>query len=155
MLNIRLNFIYIFVHEDIYEQLPGGVCEMSTKLVLDEVEVEIFHNCLFENVKEAFEEIKRIEKRDRMFYDLLGDTVTLFLKTMRFAKELEEIIYMLKEAAKWISFETEDGTQGYIIVTDSYVLYYDVKDEKYNIMISEIPQLIAKAIFYSIVVGGW
>jgi len=129
---------------------------LSTKLVLDEIEVEIFHNRLFEDVREAFEEIKRIEKRDRMFYDLLGDTVTLFLETMRFApKEFEEIFYMLKEAAKWICFETEDGTQGYIIVTDSYVLYYDVKDSKYNIMISEMPQLIAKAIFYSLVVGGW
>ena len=129
---------------------------MSTKLVLDEVEVKIFHNSLFEDVREAFEEIKRIEKRDNMFYVLLGDTVTLFLETMRFLPDdNRDFIYMLKEATNWIYFETEDGDGGYIMATEGYVLYYNERDGKYNIMVTELPELMAKAIFYSIVVGGW
>jgi len=118
-------------------------------------EFKVIENSLFDDPLETLREVERISKRDSLLFSVLGDLVTLLDETMEtFPRRFELISDMLGELGKKIKFIGEYSDEPVtIIVSKSYVFL--AFEDKYNIILSEEPVLIAKALFYYFVTGGW
>jgi len=118
-------------------------------------EFKVIENSLFDNPLETLREVERISKRDPLLFSVLGDLVTLLDETMEtFPRRFELISDMLGELGKKIKFVGEYSDEPVTIIVSKSYVFLEVED-KYNIILSEEPVLVAKALFYYFVTGGW
>ena len=123
---------------------------------IDGYKVEVYKNTLFGDLKDAYFEIKNLEGE---LSDVLGDFITLIDEKLPLffekPKEYRKILEKALKCPKVLLFKTWEELHLIAISEERDLFYIDFNNGIAFAIPALAPELLAKAIFYSRVAGGW
>lgn len=135
---------------------------MKEKIIIDdtEYEVNIIENNLFDNLQEAIDEILRIRNENMDLYDVLGDLVSCITENSQKIDPVLNIFLLdlVKESKiPRIILEYDEETITIVLLEDAiaYVKSKKGGEGEISILYTNKRELIAEAILYSEISGGW
>ena len=139
-----------------------GLAKVKLLIENQEYDVEIVENTLFESVQEAVNEILEIKRENRALYDVLGDFVGHVVDNMvKPDYPISRVVDGLSKKVEKgkIVYKTErDNMVEIVLLSEDEIAYINATHQQeleLAYITSKNPLLIAKALFFSDVFGGW